>query len=146
MDPVKIVCARRNAEIYEVSSKIQFICADFFAVAPTLKADAIFLSPPWGGPKYSEAECFDLNSMMQPEGWKIFEAAKKISPNQIWFVPRNSSVQQLAAFAGSGSGPDSGSDSGSGSDPGARVEIEQNFLNKKCKTITAYYGNLCGFD
>ena len=26
--------------------------------------------------------------------------------------------------------------------PGGKMEIEQNFLNKKLKTITAYYGEL----
>ena len=26
--------------------------------------------------------------------------------------------------------------------PGGKVEVEQNFLNKKLKTITAYYGDL----
>ncbi|CDQ71937.1 unnamed protein product [Oncorhynchus mykiss] len=30
--------------------------------------------------------------------------------------------------------------------PGGRVEVEQNFLNNKLKTITAYFGNLIKSD
>lgn len=44
--------ARHNARLYGVDRKIQFVCADFFDVAPRLAADGVFLSPPWGGPLY----------------------------------------------------------------------------------------------
>lgn len=37
IDPVKIACARRNAEIYEVEDRIEFILGDYFHVMPTLK-------------------------------------------------------------------------------------------------------------
>lgn len=40
----------------------------------------VFLSPPWGGPSYLESDTFDLHSMT-PDGFEIFELAKKISPN-----------------------------------------------------------------
>jgi hypothetical protein len=33
-------------------SWLQVLCADFFHLAPTLIAHAIFVSPPWGGPNY----------------------------------------------------------------------------------------------
>ena len=45
--------ARINADIYGVTDRIEFIIGDFFQVVPHLYgADVIFLSPPWGGPKY----------------------------------------------------------------------------------------------
>ncbi|KAL3870114.1 hypothetical protein ACJMK2_042726 [Sinanodonta woodiana] len=112
IDPIKLEYARHNAEVYGVADRIEFILGDFLALAPTLKADVVFLSPPWGGPQYLEAE--------------IFELAKTVSKNIALFVPRNADADQLVSLAG----------------PGGKVEIEQNFLNNKLKTITAYYGEL----
>ena len=44
IDPVKIELAKHNARVYGVLDKIEFICADFFDAAATLKADVVFLS------------------------------------------------------------------------------------------------------
>lgn len=49
IDPVRLECARHNARIYGVEDRIEFICGDFMTLIPKLKADAVFLSPPWGG-------------------------------------------------------------------------------------------------
>ena len=51
IDSEKIAMARNNARVYGVEDKIEFIVGDFFKVAPRLIADAVFLSPPWGGPE-----------------------------------------------------------------------------------------------
>ncbi|XP_013413259.1 trimethylguanosine synthase [Lingula anatina] len=126
IDPVKLECARHNAEVYGVADRIEFIQGDYMEVATELKADVVFLSPPWGGPDYLNAEVFDLHTMIQIDGFAIFEKAKKISNNIAYFAPRNVNVEQLISLAG----------------PGGKVEIEQNFLNKKLKTVTAYYGDL----
>mgnify|MGYP001807197163 CR=1 FL=1 len=48
----RLAMAQHNARLYGVEHKIEFICGDFFDVAPTLAADGVFLSPPWGGPLY----------------------------------------------------------------------------------------------
>uniref|UniRef100_A0A915KGH1 Trimethylguanosine synthase n=1 Tax=Romanomermis culicivorax TaxID=13658 RepID=A0A915KGH1_ROMCU len=124
IDPLKIKCARRNAEIYGVADRIQFICADFFHVAPRLKADVCFLSPAWGGPDYQRQTTFDLKSM-KPDGYQIFKAAKRICDNIVYFLPKNTSIAQLSQLAG----------------PGNEVEIEQDLLNNRLKTLTAYYGD-----
>ncbi|XP_076083113.1 uncharacterized protein LOC143054093 isoform X2 [Mytilus galloprovincialis] len=126
IDPVKIEIARHNAAVYEVENHIEFIQGDFLKVGPTLSADVVFLSPPWGGPDYLTAEVFDLETMIEIDGLKIFDVAQKISKNIVYFVPRNTDIEQLTVIAG----------------PGGRVEIEQNILNKKLKTICAYYGEL----
>ncbi|XP_021370748.1 trimethylguanosine synthase-like isoform X2 [Mizuhopecten yessoensis] len=126
IDPAKVECARHNAAVYGVEDRIEFITSDFLKVAPLLKADVVFLSPPWGGPDYLNADVFDLESMMELKASDIFEASKKITNNIAFFVPRNSDFEQLTALAG----------------PGGHVEVEQNLLNNKLKTITAYYGEL----
>ncbi|XP_061294755.1 trimethylguanosine synthase isoform X2 [Bos javanicus] len=126
IDPVKIDLARNNAEIYGVVDKIEFICGDFLQLASSLKADVVFLSPPWGGPDYATAEIFDISTMMSPDGFEIFRLAQKITNNIVFFLPRNADTDQVASLAG----------------PGGQVEIEQNFLNNRLKTITAYFGDL----
>jgi trimethylguanosine synthase len=126
IDPVKIACARHNAQIYGVQDRIEFIVGDFRQLATSFKADVVFLSPPWGGPDYANAKVFDIKTMILLDGFKLFETSKQITENIAYFMPRNADAEQIASLAG----------------PGGRVEIEQNFVNKKCKTVTAYYGHL----
>lgn len=52
IDPKKIEMAKHNATIYGVAERIEFIVGDYLALVESLKADIIFLSPPWGGPQY----------------------------------------------------------------------------------------------
>ncbi|XP_020668629.3 trimethylguanosine synthase [Pogona vitticeps] len=126
IDPGKICLAQNNAAVYGVADKIEFICGDFMKVASRLKADVVFLSPPWGGPEYATAEVFDVQTMISPDGFEIFKVSQRITNNIVYFLPRNADVDQVASLAG----------------PGGKVEIEQNFLNNRLKTITAYFGNL----
>ncbi|NXC41587.1 TGS1 synthase, partial [Penelope pileata] len=127
IDPEKLSLARSNAEVYGVADQIEFMCGDFMVLAADLKADVVFLSPPWGGPDYATAEIFDIQTMICPDGYP-FEVvlSKKITNNIVYFLPRNADMNQIASLAG----------------PGGKVEIEQNFLNNKLKTITAYFGDL----
>ncbi|XP_070397860.1 trimethylguanosine synthase isoform X5 [Nothobranchius furzeri] len=126
IDPVRLDLARHNAAVYRVSDRIDFLQGDFLQLAPGLRGDVVFLSPPWGGPDYLTSEVFDIRTMMEPDGFKIFNQAKQISDNIVYFLPRNANVDQIASLAG----------------PGGRVEVEQNLLNNKLKTVTAYFGNL----
>ena len=64
IDPVKIELAKHNAEVYGVADRIEFIVGDYMKLAPFLKADVVFLSPPWGGPQYLSADIFDLETSM----------------------------------------------------------------------------------
>uniref|UniRef100_A0A8C3XGP2 Trimethylguanosine synthase n=1 Tax=Cyanoderma ruficeps TaxID=181631 RepID=A0A8C3XGP2_9PASS len=130
IDPEKLRLARHNAEVYGVAEHIDFLCGDFMALAGGLRADVVFLSPPWGGPDYSTAEIFDIQTMICPDGFEIFRLSKKITNNIVYFLPRNADINQVASLAG----------------PGGKVEIEQNFLNNKLKTITAYFGDLIRHD
>ncbi|GAA5876428.1 hypothetical protein JCM8547_002121, partial [Rhodosporidiobolus lusitaniae] len=63
--PIRLACARRNAEIYEVADRITFILGDWVEWAKDYaaraergevngeeKVEVVFLSPPWGGIDY----------------------------------------------------------------------------------------------
>ncbi|KAM6318389.1 trimethylguanosine synthase isoform 2-T2 [Aegotheles albertisi] len=137
IDPEKLSLARHNAEVYGVADQIEFVCGDFMVLAADLRADVVFLSPPWGGPDYATAEIFDIQTMICPDGYPFkaphccdFWLSKKITNNIVYFLPRNADIDQVASLAG----------------PGGKVEIEQNFLNNKLKTITAYFGDLIRHD
>ncbi|XP_034249635.1 trimethylguanosine synthase [Thrips palmi] len=127
IDPIKLEMARHNAEVYGVADRIEFICGDFVKLSPSLHADVVFLSPPWGGPEYLRAGVFDLESCMAPLGGSnLYNIAKGITENVAMYLPRNINTDQLAILAG----------------PGGQVEIEQNFLDKKLVAVTAYYGEV----
>lgn len=97
IDPVKIAFAKHNAEMYGVAHKIEFIVGDFFRLAPTLKADVLFMSPPWGGPGYS-AHSFTLESMCSDHfggGFTIFDLVKNIAPNIAFHMPKTTIVKEV---------------------------------------------------
>ncbi|KAK4701909.1 trimethylguanosine synthase, partial [Phenoliferia sp. Uapishka_3] len=67
ISPVRLACAKRNAEIYGVADRITFVLGDFVSwskdyvsrkaagsVEPTDEVEVVFLSPPWGGIDYRE--------------------------------------------------------------------------------------------
>ncbi|XP_031492357.1 uncharacterized protein LOC116258961 isoform X2 [Nymphaea colorata] len=127
IDPQKIDYALHNADIYGVADKIDFINADFFCVAPYLKADVAFLSPPWGGPDYSKVETYDIRTMLKPcDGSSLFNIARMIARKVVMFLPRNIDFNQLAEIAML-------------ADPPWSLEVEKNYLNGKLKGITAYF-------
>lgn len=97
IDSKKIKMAKHNAEIYGIADRIEFIIGDFFDIAPFLKADAVFLSPPWGGPEYLAAETFCLNKILEPYGGiHVFQTARKISENIAYYLPRNVNVDEVS--------------------------------------------------
>lgn len=145
-------CTCMHAAIYGVADKIDFICGDFLELASGFcgKVDAVFLSPPWGGPDYSAACVFDI-SQMTVDGERLFRAARSITDAIAMFLPRNVNVAQLVALACL-PGPvsrknqdDTCSDSdgpGPACARGRAVEVEKNLVNSRLKAVTVYYGSL----
>ncbi|XP_021955395.1 trimethylguanosine synthase isoform X2 [Folsomia candida] len=125
IDPIKIDNCRHNSKIYGVEDKIEFIVGDFMDLAATLAADAVFISPPWGGPAYQSASVFDIETMIPMNGATLFKTAKTISDNIGYFLPRNVDEIQILKLG-----------------EGDFVDIEKNYVNCKVKTVTAYFGNL----
>ena len=96
IDPVKIENCKHNAEIYGVQDKIEYIVGDFMELASTLEADAVFLSPPWGGPGYQSAKVFDIETMIPMNGFKLFQTDTEISKNVSYFLPKNVDLKQVS--------------------------------------------------
>uniref|UniRef100_A0A182SHY9 Trimethylguanosine synthase n=1 Tax=Anopheles maculatus TaxID=74869 RepID=A0A182SHY9_9DIPT len=127
IDPRKIEMAKHNATVYGVADRIEFIVGDFLQLADRLRADVVYLSPPWGGPGYLKEEVYDLEQSLLPvPATQLMQAAQRVSKNVALYLPRNSNTQQLTMLAG----------------PNGAVEIEQNFLDRKLIALTAYYGEL----
>ncbi|XP_020523795.1 trimethylguanosine synthase isoform X2 [Amborella trichopoda] len=125
----KVGYSLNNARIYGVEDYIDFIIGDFFLLAPLLKADVLFLSPPWGGPSYIAAEKFSLQMLKPKDGYSLFQVAQKTTPNIIMFLPRNVDVNQVEELSWLSSPP-------------LEVEIEENYVKGKLKGITAYFGDI----
>nr|CAB3495694.1 unnamed protein product [Digitaria exilis] len=80
IDPQKINCAHHNATIYGVNDHIDFIVGDFTNLAPHLKGETAFMSPPWGGPDYAKVDVYDMNDMLKPcDGYSLFKLGTMIA-------------------------------------------------------------------
>ncbi|GLU21927.1 hypothetical protein SLE2022_380370 [Rubroshorea leprosula] len=127
IDPRKVVMAFNNASIYGVEDYIDFIIGDFFQLAPYLKGDVVFVSPPWGGPSYKTIQSFAMDLLKPKDGYSIFQAAQRITPNVIMFLPRNVNLNQVEELSWLSSPP-------------LMLEIEENYLEGYFKGITVYFG------
>ena len=142
LDPHKAALLQHNAQIYGVENKVEVICADFLEVAPRIKADVVFMSPPWGGPEYSHSHGdFDVENMSgHPELGLTNLLEIAFGPMgcrcAIAWLPRNSAIEQITAAAAVVP-----KELG-----GANIEIERATLNGVTKAITVYHGTAarCG--
>lgn len=126
IDPYKIAMARCNSVVYDVSSRIEFIIGDSLKIAPRFRADAVFLSPPWGGPHYIAEHEYSLKDLQPVSGEVMYNTFRAVSPNIAMLLPRNVSQAEAVSLA----------------EKGQPVEVEGNYLSGKLKTITTYYGAL----
>ena len=126
LDADRLALARHNAQVYGVADRIEFVHGDFLALAPRLRADVVFLSPPWGGPEYADADAFDIDTMMGGlDGTAVLHAALAAAPNAAYYLPRNVRRGQVAARARAVDCP---------------LELERCFLNGHEKAVMAYFG------
>ena len=142
IDPEKVAMARHNAGIYGVADRVTFLVADSIALLAALgglKNALVFLSPPWGGPGYLSLHETDfrlqdiqVRSSVRPNdngdsicvnGADLLRLARAVTPNVVYFLPRNISTDHLALS-------------------GSNVEVEGNVVNNKLKTKTVYYGGI----
>ncbi|KAF2399891.1 S-adenosyl-L-methionine-dependent methyltransferase [Trichodelitschia bisporula] len=129
-DPQVLQCAKHNASIYGVESKIWWIEGDCFGIMKTrLKSTAknavIFASPPWGGPGYTEDAIFNLNTM-QPYGLPdLYDAFVKPAKDVVLYLPRTSDLRQLAKYV-----PD-----------GKTLQIMHYCMKGASKALCVFYGD-----
>jgi trimethylguanosine synthase len=97
IDKKRFEMIKNNAKVYGVSDKIVFINGDYFKEAPKIKAEAVFLDPPWGGPSYSKIDSFKLSNF-SPDGKKILDLAFKHFKEIIIRVPLNFDFSELKQF------------------------------------------------
>ena len=154
-DIQKLKKAHWNASIYGVQDKLLLVHGDAGKIlaryadgnlVPMSKdqthlpkaIDVIFLSPPWGGVDYGKVgghgydlTCIkiDADDGIQGDGeWLLEQALKAVDIKGIaYFLPKNINGLKLAksAHRAGCKGP---------------IVLEQNVLNGKLKTVTAYFG------
>jgi trimethylguanosine synthase len=127
IDPNRLLIARHNCWVYGVAHKVEFVLADFTRIFSSLRADVVFLGPPWGGPNYTQSMLFDIDTMLGGlNGSQLFAMSRCITPNIAFCLPKNVDKNQILGLV-----PEH-----------EEVEIENNFVNLKHKMTTAYFGNL----
>ena len=155
--PTRLAHARHNAAVYGVGARIEFVLGDALALLPALqgRVDVLFMSPPWGGPEYlDQPGPYKLDQIQIPRlssssgegssegsgaaaaaaaaaagppavgGRELLARVLAVCPNVAVLLPRTVDLRELAEVAG-----------------GRPLEVEENVLNYKLKTITAYFGS-----
>lgn len=167
VSPVRLALARHNAALYGVEDRIEFILADFFSFARTLKQrpgrkiDVVFLSPPWGGPSYlsgspSESQSSKTVSSSSPA------VAADVMPEETYVEYSLTSVRpvhgaelfkiargitnNIAYFLPRNTNLEELSRLVSPGDVSTtaseRVEVEEEWMGSKLKALTCYFGGL----
>lgn len=87
----------------QVSARVDLVNISFLELfagcSVRLRADGVFLSPPWGGPLYLRSPTYDLSWLQPVDGFELLRRARAVSPNVVLFLPRNTDLHQLAALA-----------------------------------------------
>ena len=120
-DAKTMKCAKHNAEIYGVASKIFWLTGDCFEAMSRFagsKNVVIFASPPWGGmypvvvthvcgltwtgTEYGAEDVFDLTKMEPYNLDKLYKSFTKYSKELVLYLPRTSDLNQVARYAQDG--------------------------------------------
>lgn len=102
VDAQRLSDARHNAGLYGVSDRIEFVHDDFVNFAATYSGqpvDAVFLSPPWGGPAHLDAEYFSLKDVVCPDIVQLFTAAASLSTRVVLYLPRHTNLHEIVILA-----------------------------------------------
>ena len=163
--PVRLALARHNAVIYGVADRIEFILADFISFARSYisqagpvrrRIDVVFLSPPWGGPEYLSGSSskelshdisggseeghaeYSLAGIKPIHGADLFRLSRSITPNVAYFLPRNSSLEEISGLV-----DDERRQSDSTENTKEEMDkVEEECMGSKLKALTCYFGGL----
>ena len=99
IDPKKIDICKNNCKIYNCDDNIYFIKCDFLKIenytTVKVKADYIFLSPPWGGVSYKNSDIYSIKASMTPDINEIVKVSLRISKYIMFYVPRTLMLEEL---------------------------------------------------
>jgi len=115
----RLSMAKRNAALFGVEGAIDFLLGDALGILPTLKADAIFLDPPWGGTDYNEKGQFYLRDF-EPNGRKLLDLAFTLSGAVVMRLPKNFELSELDTI-------------------GRDYELEENMLDGRLLHYCVYF-------
>lgn len=93
-NPLKLDMARHNAKLFDVEDNIEFIHGDCRDILTLLKADTVFLDPPWGGTDYNRAERFYLSDF-EPDGRMLLDLSFSLTPSVVLRLPKNFAMDEL---------------------------------------------------
>ena len=93
----RIKMAQHNLKVYGLDHKVTFIEGDYFEEVSKIKAEAVFIDPPWGGFEYVQKEKFTLHDF-DPDGTKILDLAFIHFEKVIFRVPKNFDLLELQQF------------------------------------------------
>ena len=95
--PDRIDSARYNAELFGINKSIYFEQGNALELLGVVKADAVFLDPPWGGPGYIQKRKFQLADFT-PDGFDLLAIALSHFSCVALRVPRNFDFSELSVF------------------------------------------------
>ncbi len=110
--------AKTNAAIYGAKD-IKFIAGDFFEEVFSIKADCVYLDPPWGGPEYNSLSSFGLENF-SVSGTKLLKLALQHFSSVVLLVPKNFNLSELNQF-------------------GRKFEKADNYIFSKLFSKTVYF-------
>ena len=91
----KLDICKNNCKVYNCQNNIEFIHSDFLQMKNKIKADYIFLSPPWGGTEYKNSEIYSIKKFMHPDITEIVRVSMNVADNILFFLPRNLDLDEL---------------------------------------------------
>ena len=91
----KLDICKNNCKVYKCQNNIEFIESDFLKMKNKIKADYIFLSPPWGGTGYKKDEIYSIKKSMEPDITEIIRVSLNVADNILFFLPRNLDLLEL---------------------------------------------------
>lgn len=142
LDKSSYTALQHNIQIYTADNpngedNVQIYNGDFFDMEPesiTLgefdRRDIyMFLSPPWGGPQYSQRAIFDLQHDMTLYSLQdIITISRRYTSNVALYLPRNSNLKQLVPIQEI-------------ADP-HKILADYLFTNGKCRALIVYLQDL----
>ena len=91
----KLSICKNNCKVYHCKDNIEFIHSDFLKMKNKIKADYIFLSPPWGGTEYKDSHVYSIKKFMYPDINEIVRVSLNVADNILFFLPRNLDLDEL---------------------------------------------------